>query len=112
MAITKDSFLQACTPKVHQLEVEGLDEPLVIRVLTGSELDRLESAIADPSDPLRKNMRCTIAAWVIVDDDGKRMFSDADLDQVGGLSGGVLQAVMDAALDHSGLTSDDIDSVS
>lgn len=52
-----------------------------------------------------------VVAWCCVDDGGKRMFADSDVDALNEKHGDALQVIFDAAMRVSGLGDDDAETV-
>ena len=82
--------------------------------LTGAERDRFEAAMVT----LKKggargvnleNIRARMAALAIVDADGQRLFTEADVRSLGGKSAAALERVFKVARRLSGLTEEDVE---
>ena len=107
--MNKADFIERAKPATRPFTIDGLEGfDFTIRALTGAQLDRIEKAIGNEADPLRLNLRGTVTAWTLCDEKGERLFDDGNAGDVGQLDGRVLQAVFDAALEHSGLTGEDL----
>lgn len=52
-----------------------------------------------------------VVAWCCVDESGKRMFSDADVDSLNDKHGDALQAIFEAAMRVSGLGDSDVETI-
>lgn len=108
--LDRAAFLQAINQKLPTLAVEvpGLGTALVRR-LTGKEKDSFEAGnwktsksgerVYDPS-----NYRGRLAALVLGDEAGNRLFEDDAAEQLGDLDSVKLDAIVDAAHRHNGMT--------
>lgn len=103
---------------VPRLRLERVDIPewggtVLVRELSGDERDRFEATLLDMEDgkpQLRLvGARAMLAVLSVVDEDGKRVFSDADIPQVRELSGAALSRIFEVASRLSGLTRDSMD---
>jgi hypothetical protein len=70
-----------------------------VRAMTGAERDKLERMISKDAVS-----RAAIAAFVIVDENGKRLFSDSEIEKLAEKSGTALEKVVNAALTFNALT--------
>jgi hypothetical protein len=87
-----------------------------VRGLTGSERDKFEDVSMQrygkknqSREVNLKDFRARLSAWSIVDEDGKRVFSDSDITALGQKSAAALQRVFDVAARLSGLSESDVD---
>ncbi len=79
-------------------------ERLYIRELTGAERGRFEAEWAGDKGGDISTLRVKLVAATLVDSSGRRLFSDKQMDVLGGKSGAVLARLSDRALEVSGLT--------
>lgn len=99
MPLTKDQILSADDLSTESVSVPEWGGDVLIRCLTGSERDSFEAAL----DSLKKsgrplhNIRARLAAMSIVDEQGNRLFSDAEIDALGKKSSSALNRVFEAA---------------
>ena len=95
-------------------EVLG-DEPLRVRGMTGSERDRWEGEMVRFSPDGRRrqmdfsDLRAKLVARCVVDEDGKRIFTDRDIGALGGKSASALQRLFEVAQRLSRLTDEDVE---
>ena len=113
--LTRDEILAADDIQTEVVEVPEWAGSVIVQGLTGSERDAFEKTIISnmdgkgpPKSDLR-NFRAKLAAWSIVDEDGKRVFSQADVVALGAKSAAALQRVFNVAQRLSGLSEEDIE---
>lgn len=87
-----------------------------VRALTGTERDKFEGSLADqirPDGSVKKmdmtNIRAKLVALTVVDEDGQRIFSDADVKALGGKSAAVLDRLFAVAQRLSGFSKEDVE---
>jgi hypothetical protein len=92
------------------VEVDGLGTVYVAK-FSAKDRDRFEEIVTGgvPGKVNLKNVRAQVAALLIVDEDGKRMFSDGDADALGELDTDTMQAVVDAGFRLNGIKSDELE---
>lgn len=114
----KDQILAADDTEYSEVPVpewaNGDKEAKVrIRSMSGSERDRYEESCAKFKNgqpvPNMVNARARLVAWTIVDEEGKREFSDSDILKLGGKSSKALDRVFEASAKLSGITQSDIE---
>jgi len=84
-----------------------------ITTITGAERDQFEQSMVTGKGKKRDvsviNARAKLLTLAIVDDDGKRIFSDADVANLGAKSAAVLSRLYDVAARLNGITDEEID---
>jgi hypothetical protein len=92
------------------VEVDGLGTVYVAK-FSAKDRDRFEEIVTGgvPGKVNLRNVRAQVAALLIVDEDGKRMFSDGDADALGELDTDTIQAVVDAGFRLNGIKSDELE---
>jgi len=98
---------------VHDLVTESVEVPewlgcVLVRALNGTDRDAFEQSIIDGKKTNLKNIRARLCALCMVDDDGKRLFSDADVNALGQKSASALDRVFRVAQKLNGLSPDDV----
>lgn len=58
---------------------------------------------------IRENLRAHLVAWCVIDEDGNRIFTDADIPALNKKSGAALEKVVEVAMRLSGMDDDDVD---
>ena len=113
MTLSKDQILAAEDIPTKDVEVPEWGGSVRMRGLTGSERDAYESSLFQQRGEKRilrtENARARLVAMCIVDEDGERMFSDAEVKDLGRKSGKVLDRLFDEARKLSGLTAEDVE---
>ena len=99
--------------KVVDLDVPEWGKKVWLRTLKGQERDAFEaqmSTLPDGSDGKNmQNFRARLAARVLCNADGVRLFKDADAPRLGTKSGAALSRIFDKACDHNHLLKKDVE---
>lgn len=97
----RDKILGADDLKREKVEVPEWGMTLYVREMTGSERDQYEVGLIEKKDlPMSQrleNMRARLVVLCVVDDKGNRVFSDEDIEAVGGKNAQALTRLTDAA---------------
>jgi hypothetical protein len=114
MALTRDQILTAPDIRREEVQVPEWGGTVWVHGLTGAERDAFEASIIEQRDAKTvnirlANLRARLCAIAIRDDLGKRVFSDADIAELGKKSAGALQRVFEAAQRLSALADGDVD---
>jgi hypothetical protein len=111
--LTRDQILNAQDLPTENVPVPEWGGDVMVRGLTGAERDAYEASMVTQVGNQAKmnmaNMRAKLVAMCIVDDNGKRIFSQADAEALGKKSGAALQRVFEVAQKLSGLTTKDVE---
>lgn len=119
--LSRDKILAADDLTRELVHVPEWGGSVYVRTLTGSERDAYEESLTKERITRRgrrterhrtidlQNARARLCALTIVDLDGKRLFSDADVRELGQKSASALTRVAEVAQRLSGLTDDDVD---
>lgn len=109
--LTRDQILAAddlTTEIVDMSEFWG--GPVIVRTITGMERDQLEaSIITDSGDKNMENLRAKLIVMSVVDEDGKSLFTMADLVALGGKSAKALSRIFVVAMKLSGFSKKDVE---
>lgn len=113
MLLTRDAILNVLDLQTEDVEVPEWGGMVRVRGLTGSERDAFEQSIMeqrgrDVALNLR-NIRAKLVALSVVDEQGNRVFSDADVKALGQKSAMALQRVFEVAQRLSGLRNEDVE---
>ena len=104
--------------KVDDIQIEFVEVPewggsVFVKGMTGAERDRFESGIIEISgDDSKVNMtdiRAKLCAVSVCNEDGKKLFSPADIKELSKKSASALQKVFEVAQRLSGITDDDVE---
>jgi len=110
--LSRDDILQVDDLPRELVEVPPWGGSVYVRGLTGSERDLFEAEmvewVGDGKNRYKQvtleNARAKLAARTICDENGKRLFTDADIRALAEKSAVGLQIVFDVAMRLSGLT--------
>lgn len=111
--LTREAILDAQDLPTETVEVPEWGGAVLVRGLTGRERDAFEASMIEQKGRkttfTMSNFRAKLAARTIIDENGKRMFSDKDMDALGGKSAVALQRVFNVAQQLSGLSDADVE---
>ena len=122
--LTRDDILKREDIFIEEVEVPEWGGTVRVRGMSGVERDAFENSFlveAAPQNGQRRrkrqtakkasldNARAKLCAWCIVDGDGNRMFTDADVVALGAKSAAALDRVSEVAQELSGITEDDVE---
>jgi len=110
--LTREEILQAQDIEYEVVEVPEWGGEVRVRAMTAAERDAFEASILRQTKSGVQvemvNLRARLCAMTIVDEDGKRIFSDSDVAELGKKSAAALQRVFDAAMRLSKFGNEDI----
>lgn len=106
----RDKFKAAAAPrKPLKVQVEGLSEPLYVRVMTVGERDAWEIlALRSPSGKVPDDFRSRYLALTLCDESGGRLFNDDEWPELASLDSGIVSNLFDVAAKHNKLSEADI----
>lgn len=112
--LTRDDILNRSELKTERVPVPEWGGDVIVRELTGNERDEWESELvaergAEFTVKSMAGARARLASLAIVNEDGERLFTAVDVEDLGRLSGAALGRVFDVAARLSGLTATDIE---
>jgi hypothetical protein len=113
MAILKrDDILKAPDQVVEVVAVPEWGGEVCVRSLSAAERDRLEASMVKVRGKERsvnlENVRAKMLSMAVCDEDGKRLFSEADVRELGGKNAAAVQRVFVVAQRLAGLSDDDV----
>lgn len=115
-ALTKDVLFKADDLPRERVDVPEWGEGayVFVRPLTASERDSWEMYAIEmrgrwKSDSVFPGLRASLIVRCAVDDDGKRIFDDLDVDQLGDKSGKALDRLWEVATRLNGMTAQDVE---
>ncbi len=113
--LTRDDILSAEDLKSECVEVPEWGGEVIVREMTGTERDAWETSVVSTVDGKVKinsvNMRAKLVAVSIVDSDGKRLFSDKDVVELGKKSCAALDRCVDVAKRLSRIGEDELEAL-
>lgn len=104
--LDKNKILLAKDIVVKRVNVPEWGGSVYVRVLSGVERDRLERMGAEKKT---HNFRGIFASLAIANEDGTRMFTDADAKALGEKNGAALQRIIDAGVEVNKLSGESIE---
>lgn len=110
--LSRAEILSAVDKTIERVECPEWGGAVYVRTLTGSERDLFEQSMLDDRGRRKgsvPNIRASLAAKTICDQDGNRLFTDKDIDSLGTKSAAALDRVFDVAQRLSGLSKADIE---
>jgi hypothetical protein len=109
--LTAEAILAADDLQTETVDVPEWGGTVAVRVMTGDERQSFEEAMLAADDDGRNVMpqfRSRLAALTLVDDKGKRLFSDEQVGKLGAKSAAALDRVVDVASRLNRLTAQDV----
>ena len=111
--LSKDQILKADDLKTEAVLVPEWGGGVLVRALSGTERDRFEAQIVSGQGRNQKvntdNVRAKLVALTVVGEDDKRLFSDADIADLGKKNAAPLERVFKVAMRLSGLSQGDVE---
>ena len=108
-ALTRDAILGAGDLPTEKVDVPEWGGHVFVRSMTGAERDAWEMKIHKNGPENISNLRASLLVLTLVDAKGERLFSDKDVDALGGKSAGVITKLFDVAQRLNSLSSDDVE---
>ena len=118
--LTRETILAKTKLKTELVPVPEWGGTVRVRELTGAERDNSEAAMVrmqngkgkKETDLTMDNARARLVALSVIGEDGKRIFSDADIVRLGNLSATALSRVFDVSAKLSKITEEDLEELS
>lgn len=111
--LTKAQILAVKDIETEKVAVPEWGGEVLVRGLTARERDQFEDGVVKregkKTTVVLRDARAKLAALCMVDEDGQRLFSDAEVAQLTQKSAAALQRVFDAAQRLSGITAEDVE---
>jgi hypothetical protein len=104
MSFDKSAFFAALKPKTTDYTVDGFGA-VHIAQLSVAEVEAIRNAAK--TEDAKKEIGLRFIVLAVLDDDGNRVFSDADLDQLRASSNESIEALATAVLKLNGLLKDE-----
>ncbi len=106
MLLSKETILAADDLPTDVVEVPQWGGSVKVRGMTVGERDRFEDMIRTKG---MSALRATMAGMCIIDEDGKRLFNDIEINKLAAKSAEALDVIVEVASRLSGLTAEDAD---
>jgi len=94
MALNKAKILAANDTKLEKVPVPEWGDDVYIKTLSGTERDQFEDAY---SSEKMKNFRSRFLVLTLCDEHGTRLFTDAEVDQIGSKRADIINRLFDRA---------------
>lgn len=112
--LKKSEILAVSDIKCEELYIPEWGSWVMVRGMSGSQRDEFEASIVEikgggSSTMHLEGIRAKLCSLTIVDEDGRRMFDDDEIDELGAKSAQALQRIFEVAQRLSGLTPDDVE---
>lgn len=111
--LTRDTILGATKPPQQTVAVPELGGDVIMRGMTGVERDVFEMSCFEGRGKKRdwnmRNMRAKLVAFCCIDEQGKRIFSDHDVEALGEVRADVVDRLFGIAQKLSGMKDEDVD---
>lgn len=111
--LTREQILGAKDIRTEEVKVPEWGGSVLVRGLTGAERDRFEESVIEQRGKVTKvklkDARARLVALSVVDEEGKRLFSDADVAVLTEKSAAALDRVYAVAARLSGISEEDME---
>ena len=104
--LNREDILNVVDLDVKTVEVKEWNGSVNVRGLTARERDSFEASIGASAN--LDNLRARLVVLTLVDEDGKRLFKDADAKALGEKNAEVVNKLFDVARQMSGMTDADV----
>ncbi|MFO8014747.1 MAG: phage tail assembly chaperone [Phycisphaerae bacterium] len=113
LLLGRDAILAAEDTTTERLSVPEWGGDVYVRVMTAAERDAWENDLyaRQQKGQALKNVRARLAVRVLVDEAGRRLFSDDDAAALGAKSGRALDRIFEAAQRLNGLGPEDVEAL-
>lgn len=110
--LKRDAILAAADLQFEDVQVPEWGGTVRVRGMTGEERDAWESALlearSDDKKQNARNVRATLVSLTVVDENGQRLFAEADIPALGKKSVKALQRVYNVAQRLSRISPEDL----
>jgi len=114
--LSAEEVLNANDIVTEEVEVPEWGGSVLVRGLTALERDRFEASVIQGSGKNTtvklENARAKLASLTVVGEDGKRLFSQADVAKLSQKSAAALNRIYNVAARLSGITDEDLEEIS
>jgi hypothetical protein len=108
-----DQILAIKDIKTEELYIPEWDSWVLVRSMTAAEYDRYQKSIIVGKGKNRDinlvNARAKLVAMAVVDENGQRLFTDAQIISLGQKNSAAIDRIFDLVTDLAGVTEDDIE---
>jgi hypothetical protein len=111
--LSRSDLLAACVLPRETVKIPELNGDVIVQGMSGAQRDAWEASLVEGRGKRRKmntaNIRAKLVAQCCVDGDGKRLFSDEDVEALGTARVDVLNRLFGVAQKLSGVSDEDVD---
>lgn len=111
--LSRDALLRATNVPTEVVHLPELGGSVTVRGMTGGERDAFEQSCLTGRGRNRQfnlaGVRAKLISYCVVDEDGRRLFADADVEQLGDIRADILDRIFAVAQRLSGMRDEDID---
>lgn len=111
--LTREAILNAQDIEIREVEIPEWDGVVYVRGMTGRERDDFENSLYKQRGRDRqlniRNARAKLVAKCTVDENGTRLFTEADIQELGNKSAKAIDRIFTVAMELSGITESDMD---
>lgn len=117
MALSRDGILAVDDIQIEKVPVPEWHDEVIIRGLTGDELDAFQGSIRQfrptfdgkgmETVLIQEGMRAKLLVKCLIGEDGERLFADQDASALGAKNGAVIDRLYDVAARLSGLSEEE-----
>lgn len=110
--LTKDQILNADDLQTKDVYVKPWDGYVRVRTMTAHERDKFEQQIFTNRGGKKERMddvRALLVSLTVVDEDGKRMFSEQDVKKLSSKSAAAMDAIFSAAQSLNAVSDNDVE---
>lgn len=110
---TKQDILGVVDKEVKKIYVEPWEAHVFIRVMSGTERDAFEVSLTGGGETISnlQNFRAKLCALCLCDEEGKNLFTEKDVRELGKKSGKALNIIMAHAKKLNGITAEDQEAI-
>ena len=114
--LTREQILQAEDLRSETVEIPEWKGSVIVRGLTGSGRGRFQNSIMSQNGNIgsnkmtvdMKDAEMRLVAYCVVDENGKRLFTEKDIKELGEKSGAAINRISEVAMRLSGFTPGDL----
>jgi hypothetical protein len=111
--LSRDAILKAEDIRTEEVEVPEWGGSVLVKSLTGKQRDEFEASLVEQRGRRAvantANMRAKLVAWSCVDETGNRLFTNADIAELGDHSAAAVNRIYNVAARLSGLSDEDVE---
>lgn len=114
--LSRKQIIEINDIKTEEVNIPEWGDSVFVRGMTGAERDTYEATVVEQNGKNTKvnlkNARARLAIMTVVDEDGNRLFTPADLSILSGKNAAALDRIFAVASRLSGIGNDDMEELS